>query len=120
MLLRAQPSAVRRARAMKGNAARADKVLKRLIRQIVSECRPLAPKLNDRSLMLDIVKLVVRHRRIGYQRGWNANFMGRRRLVNRMKPRQATTDAWAGTEATGGVLEDIEQRLRVRAAGGRH
>lgn len=79
LLQRARPAAWRRDQARKGNAARAEKNAKRLIQAIATECKPLLARTGDRELMKEFVKVVVKHRRIGYQRGWSAHYMRRRR-----------------------------------------
>lgn len=123
LLQRATPRAVRHARAINGNAGREAKTLKRLVREIVRDCKPLAARIEDRALMHAIVKLVIRHRRIGYQRGWSANYMRRRRCLRdsnvRALPSPTAQREVPGTFAdpVDAVLGDLAQRLMTREAG---
>lgn len=72
--LRRRPKYLRIAAARKGNQARQQKFTKRIIAEVVRDCRPLLAHIGDRELMESFAKVVIKHRRRGYERGWSAHY----------------------------------------------
>lgn len=77
MMQRTLPAERRHARAMKGNAARAEKVRQRLLTAIVEDIKPALetfdPELR-KALAVATVKVILKHRREAYARGYSARY----------------------------------------------